>query len=80
MPEIVIKYKSTKTLDLLKDLSKYFDFVLSSPKSLNRKKITVNGVTFIPADHNIDTSDLIEIFSGRQIDAKMLREKAWQRK
>ena len=80
MPEIVIKYKNVKTLDLLKDLSKYFDFVLSPPKSENKKETSVNGVTFISANPTIDTSDLMDIFSGRQIDAKSLREKAWQRK
>lgn len=80
MPEIVIKYTNNKTLDLLKDLSKYFDFVLSSPKTQNKKETSVNGVTFIPADQTIDTTDLTNIFSGRQIDAKSLREKAWQRK
>ena len=80
MPEIVIKYKNVKTLELLKDLSKYFDFLLSSPKSQSQKEKSVNGVTFISADPKIDTSDLTDIFSGRQIDAKNLRERAWQRK
>ena len=80
MPEIVIKYKNVKTLELLKDLSKYFDFILSTPKSGNKKESSINGVTMISANPNIDTTDLTDIFSGKNIDAKSLRIKAWQRK
>ncbi|MEI7983644.1 MAG: hypothetical protein WCI71_18495 [Bacteroidota bacterium] len=80
MPEVVIKYKNIKTLELLKDLSKYFDFILSTPKSVKNKETSINGVTMISADPNIDVSSLTEIFSGKNIDAESLRIKAWQRK
>ena len=80
IPEVVIKYKNVKTLELLKDLSKYFDFILSTPKSGNKKEISINGVTMISADPNIDISDLSAIFSGKNIDAESLRIKAWHRK
>lgn len=82
MPEIIIKYKSNKTLAALQDLAKYFDFVISSSgiDKKNRKQITLNGVPLLPADSSIDTSDLGDIFTNKNIDPKQLRDEAWQRK
>jgi hypothetical protein len=80
MPEVIIKYHSDKTLQILRDLSKYFDFILSMPKSTKGKETNINGVPIIPADPSIDISGLSEIFTGKNIDAKALRLKAWQRK
>ena len=80
MPEIIIKYKSSKTLEALNDLAKYFDFVISFPKSERKEKIVINGVTMIPADDSIDLSDMTEIFTGKNINPESLRVKAWQRK
>jgi hypothetical protein len=74
MHEVTIKYKNSKTLKLLKDLSKYFDFVVSTPRE------TINGVTLIRGDRTIDTSELTNIFSGRNLDSKKLRQQAWTRK
>ena len=74
--------KSKRTLAALKDLSKYFDYVISSPDfdENNKKQITLNGVTIIPADSSVDTSDLNSIFTGKNINPKQLRSEAWQRK
>ena len=82
MPEIIVKYKSKRTLEVLQDLAKYFDYVISTPDSKGKKKkqINLNGITIIPADSSIDTSDLTDIFSGKNIKPEELRSEAWQRK
>jgi hypothetical protein len=77
MPEIIITYKKPETLKILKSLAKYFDFTVSSGK---KELKNVNGVTVIPGDKNIDTSELEEIFTRNNIDAAKLRKEAWQRK
>ena len=80
MPELVIKYKNQKTLDALMDFSKYFDFsVISSPRKDKKKNILINGVTLIPADNSINTSEMEAIFSNKDIDSKQLRVDAWLR-
>jgi hypothetical protein len=80
MPELVIKYKNKKTLDALKDLAKYFEFsIISSTKSEHKKPNNINGLTIIPADSSIDTSELKNLFSNRNIDSKKLRSDSWQR-
>jgi len=82
MPEIIVKYKSKRTLEALRDLAKYFDYKISSPdaEKKHKKQIALNGVTIIPADPTIDTSDLTEIFTGKNINPSQLRNEAWQRK
>ncbi len=78
MPEVIIKYKSSRTLQALKDFAKYFDFIITTPKKDFSDNL--NGVTIIPADQSINTSDLKKIFTGKNIDAKELRSHAWQKK
>ena len=84
MPEVTITYENPKTLKILKDISKYFDFSVSQPKT--RKKdaqpkntFTVNGVTIIRGDASIDISEMSDVFTGKNIDAKELRRKAGMR-
>jgi len=84
MPEVIIKYNNPKTLEALKDLSKYFDFIISKPKSkrkdmLPKNTFTINGVTVIQGDASIDISEMSDVFTGKNIDAKELRRTAWQR-
>ncbi len=79
MPELVIKYKSKRALDALIDFSKYFDFSVVLPAKLKKGQNKINGVTIIPADGTIDTSELETIFSNKNIDARKLRQDAWQR-
>jgi hypothetical protein len=79
MPELIIKYKDSKTLEILNDLAKYFDYVISSPKSEKKKEIKINGVTVIRADDSIDISDISKIFTGKNINAQSLRNESWQR-
>ncbi len=80
MPEIIIKYKNPKTLQALKDFAKYFDYVISSIKPGKEEESFIKGVTVIPGDSSIDTSDLENIFSNKNINAKTLRSEAWQRR
>jgi len=76
MPEVTITYKKPETLKILKGLAKYFDFKVASVKD---KTIKVNGVTISPGDESVDTSEMEELFSNKNLDAKELRRKAWQR-
>lgn len=89
MPEITITYNSQKTLKLLKELSKYLDFIISVPKSKhksestdNKNTIVINGVTAIRGTgsfNDIDLNEMNELFTKNNINALELRSK-WQRK
>ena len=81
MPELIIKYKNRKTLEVLKDLAKYFNFSVEMPQisSKTENKTEINGVTILPFDGTIDTSELESIFSGKSINSKKLRSDAWLR-
>lgn len=82
MPEIVVKYKNKRTLEALRDFAKYFDFEISSPDLLEKKEkqFNLNGVTIIPADNSVDTTELTELFTGKNIYPLELRKEAWQRR
>lgn len=82
MPEIIVKYKNKRTLEALQDFAKYFDYVISSyeSKQKSQKLLSLNGVTIIPADSSVDTSDISNIFTGKNINPKQLRNEAWQKK
>ena len=80
MRQVVIKYNNPKVLQVLKDFAKYFDFTISIPKEEKGMTSHINGVPFTAGDPSIDTSDLNKIFTGKHINAKELRNKAWQRK
>ena len=79
MPELIIKYKSKKTLDALINFSKYFNFSIIFPSKSPKKITNINGVSIIPSDSSIDTSELESIFSNKNLNADELRQKAWQR-
>ena len=79
MPELIIKYKSKKTLDALINFSKYFNFSIIFPSKSTKKTTKINGVSIIPSDSSIDTSELESIFSNKNMNADELRQKAWQR-
>lgn len=79
MPELIIKYKSKKTLDALINFSKYFNFSIIFPSKSQKKTTKINGVSIIPSDGSIDTSELESIFSNKNMNADELRQKAWQR-
>ena len=80
MKEVIIKYKSNKTLAALKDLGKYLGFSVSeqvvSSKSENSY---INGVTLIPGDESIDVTELQEVFTGKGLVVTQLRNAGWKR-
>ena len=80
MPELIIKYKNKKTLEVLLDISKYFDFSVILPNTKSKKSNQVKGVSIISGDSSIDISDMEEIFSEKNLDAIELRKTAWLRK
>ena len=82
MPEIIVKYKNKRALEALNDFAKYFDFEIAQPNSglKKEKQVKLNGITVIPGDNSIDTSDLNKIFTGKNIDPVELRKNAWKRK
>lgn len=84
MKEVTIQYDNPKTLQILKDIAKYFDFSISTTKHnekmVKSKKLGyVNGVAYTPGDTSIDISELSELFTGKNINARELRTIAWQR-
>ncbi len=78
MPEVIIKYKSAKVLQVLKDIAKYFDFVVEKPatkKELNNREHDASlPITF---SENPDITALAGIWKGRDISLTDLRKKAW---
>ena len=79
MQEITIQYSNPKTLKFLKEVSKYFDFVISAPQPVDEKETVVNGVTMVRGKGKIDNTAMEKIFTSNNVDAKELRSK-WQRK
>lgn len=83
MKEVIIRYDNPKTLQILKNIAKYFDFSISDikhPKKEKNKKLEyVNGIPYTPGDASIDITELSEIFTGKNINASAIRAKEWQR-
>lgn len=75
MPEVTIKYKKPETLKILKGLARYLDFQVANG---SKKKRSFDDI-IIPGDKNADISALQEVFTGKNIDAKKLREELWKR-
>lgn len=81
MKEVIIKYKSNKTLEALRELGKYLGFsVLDSPIEEGNKQTSINGVTLIQGDDTVDINELKDIFTERRFNASELRRSGWQRK
>jgi len=78
MPEVTVKYKSTKALKMLENIVRYFDMVIEKPVSKkgsgkNKKE------AFIPiefAEHP-DVKALAGIWKDKDISLNDLRKKAW---
>ena len=79
MQEITIQYNNPKTLKFLKEVSKYFDFVISAPKPLKKEELIVNGVTLVRGKGKVDNDEMEKIFTANNIHATELRNK-WKRK
>ena len=81
MHEVVIKYKNHKTLKALTALGEYLGFTIAEPEKEEKNEIYhINGVPVESGDRAIDIQGLTDIFTKENIDAKALRESAWQRK
>ncbi len=81
MPEITIKYTDSKILKMLKALSGFFDFSVSAPKKGKKEELVyINGVPMVPGNASVDISDMGAIISRNNMNAKKLRQEAWQRK
>lgn len=65
---------------MLKDIAKYFDFIISPTTNKIDKEEIINGVSIVPFDGSIDVSELEKVFSNKNIDANSLRVRSWQRK
>lgn len=81
MYEVVIKYRNRKTLKALTALGEYLGFTIAETEAKRDKEVYhINGIPVESGDSGIDVQDLITIFTGEDIDAKTLRESAWQRR
>ena len=86
MKEVIIKYKDSKTLEMLKALTKYFNFSISFPSKKkgkngkdNKRYDYINGIPVIPGDNSIDVKGLTSIFTGKNLDARKIRTEGWLR-
>ncbi len=81
MEEIVIRYKNQRVLEVLKDLTKYFDFSIVAPdkKKKVNKTDSINGVTVVLGDPSVNTSDLTDIFTDKGLDAGKIRAEQWRK-
>ena len=79
MPELLIRYKNKKTLEILLDFARHFNFSIVLPKTGKKKDQQVNGVTILSGDSSVNTSELETIFSRKDLDANQLRKSAWRR-
>ncbi|MDQ8003270.1 MAG: hypothetical protein REI64_00645 [Pedobacter sp.] len=80
MKQAIIKYRSNKTLDALKELGKYLGFSISSVSPKGKKSSsTIKGATVIEGDPTVDIAGLHEIFTGKGLDALELRKSGWHR-
>lgn len=73
MPEVIIKYKSNKTLQALLDIAKYFDFTVEAKATPNKDK----GTLPIVFAEKPDITALAGIWKGRDITIEQLRKNAW---
>ncbi|RKR85467.1 hypothetical protein BDD43_5738 [Mucilaginibacter gracilis] len=75
MPQITINYKKPETLKILKSLSKYLDFAITSTEKADDRLDDI----LVPGDKSLDVEALSEVITGMHIDAKELRRSAWKR-
>lgn len=78
MPELVIKYKSKKTLEALKSISKYFDFSIIENEASPSKTMSVHNVTVLKGVGKLNNQEMEDIFTKANLDARILREEAWK--
>ncbi|RYE20555.1 MAG: hypothetical protein EOP42_27285 [Sphingobacteriaceae bacterium] len=65
-------------MKILQDLSNELNFEIELKQSALTEKEKALKEILIPADKNADLSELTKIFTGKNLDARKLRE-AWRR-
>lgn len=79
MPELTIKYRNNRTLQLLTDLAKYFDFEISPTIGIGKSNESRQDIPLVAGDSSINIDDLTTIFTGKNLDAQNLRKESWTR-
>jgi hypothetical protein len=79
MPELTIKYRNNRTLQLLTDLAKYFDFEVSPSIAIDKTNESMQDIPLLAGDSSINIEDLTTIFTGKNLDAQNLRKESWTR-
>lgn len=77
MPEVIIKYEDPETLKVLEDLAKSMNFEVFKEDD---NVYFINGVKIVKGNNNADLSEIRQLFTEKNINAKTLRKEAWQRK
>jgi len=80
MPEIVIKYKDKKVLQIMEDLSEFMNFTISKKVTndiVGDPESNFNG--FVPGDETANIEELRKVLTGKNLSAKNLRKSAWER-
>jgi hypothetical protein len=76
MPELIIKYNDSRTLQVLTDLAKYFDYEVAPAIDFDKSNSPKVPLNLIPGDSSINPEELTEIFTGKNHDAQNLRYKS----
>ena len=77
MPQLIIKYKSKKTLEILNSLAEYLNFVVEPCIEPNVKKNAKKSDLPIQFAEKPDVLALAGIWKGRTITLEELRKDAW---
>lgn len=75
MKEVTIKFKSSKTLEALKEFAKDFDLVIEQKTPAQSEEHSTKAP--IVFSKQPDLTALRGVWEGRDIDLKSLRENAW---
>lgn len=73
MPEVTIQYKNDKTLQVLMDIAKYFDFTIKTTRKGGKSKSKLP----IEFAEYPDITALAGIWKGKDITIEDLRKDAW---
>ena len=77
MPEVIIKYKNARVLEVLSAFAKYFDFDVEHPKPKKKIKEDLNSSLPIVFADKPNVTALAGIWKDRDISLEDLRKNAW---
>ncbi len=80
MPEVIIKYEDPETLKVLEDLAKSMNFEIETSNEENSERQKAIAAITVPANKEADITQLFQVFTGKNLDAKKLREELWRTK